>query len=421
MEVKQVSEYLSPLAVITRDDDEISQPRRINHTAPVSGNGANFGYDGPSQKKFAEFVSGSDNGMFRNFTCKVAMDASVNAGTAKVGGKGTSFFKTIGTKDQRQPIADYPEANLWARIMENSTVSNDQKARDWESLGDQLGLADADRITLTTEAKRIIVPLNVYPWYNQQKAFPLCVVGNLRHRFDFAPSHEALATMSADCDYYILSNLEFIWEEDVMENAYVKELQEDALAGKIIIPYMGVVHKAVALDASSNVVSINDSFSSAMALFAVNRLTADLNPKVSAVAKTQDPLNKYQKPNGTVVGIQVKGGSNAFPSEEIRTAEEVYVALKQVLPSTTSNQLTRARFNSVNTTANSGSTSPLFIVGLALDKAGRGTGFDNVQGNLNYIFKQSTPTAPGTVQCDLFVLHDIQYIPRTPVDAILKV
>ena len=106
---------------------------------------------------------------------------------------------------------------------------------------------------------------------------------------------------------------------------FQEKLRSVAAAGGCIFNYTQNYYISAPSTSTANTLQVNFAMKSATSAVAVQRLVAQINDIA------HDSLQKYQAPAGGLVSVQVRQGSDAFPSNAIDTTERAYVELLKTL------------------------------------------------------------------------------------------
>lgn len=415
--IKQNMMELMPDTELVADDRNIASPKINLDVFPNEGS-ANFGYGQVSSQKQMSFTVGSDYASWLPQESHLEFDLKIGTGAgAQLTGDVSALFDRVRLVTQAGVVlVDDQAHNLIQRITQTCVVNDSYKKTSWMSGRNNLCVPDLELDPLTSSARHYAIELS-HNFFKQVRSVPLPITGNLRLIIDLADDQTAFYAADMPTTKYRIDNPRLSVALVPMTADFTDKLRRVAMAGGLAFNYIQNYYISAPATSTSNTVQVNFAMKSAQSVIAVQRLSTQITDT------TQDSLNKYQAPAGGLVSIQVRQGSDAFPSTAIDTTERAYCellkTLDQYLDLDSGSQLSRARYTGADATgANQASTGPLFIAGIKTAKAGMNTGVSTLNGGLQLKWNQAT--ALPNAQLDVFIQYAVIAVVKSPTEVYLE-
>lgn len=411
MSLVQVNNFdLIPDSVLQSDNKNIQGAKELVPYYPQQGS-ANYGYNNSAAQKVMTFEIGSDTSDLKGQDSYLSFDVKLAVGTtgAVVAGDGTCFFNRMRVLTMAGvPLIDQQELALSAWIKNVHTIGDGPKAAKWPSLMDQLNISDSASLKITSTAQHVVVPLPTGFWH-QIRSLCLPITGNIRIVFDLAPDNQAFSLFNASTDRYRIDNPVIHAHLVPLTPDFLERTRALAAAGGYLLNYSDEYFLRAPCTATSNTVNIPYAMKSVRGVVGIAKLDTEDDTYNLSYLKGVSPL-------GGLSSLQIRQGSNSYPSSAITATEEVYDEAQKFFKVygdiDGTNQITRANFTQAVNTSTDQKLSSKFSFAIDTAQAGVNTGLSTINGGLNVLYNVVTATSNTSLL--LFSVYDKIAVVRNP-------
>ena len=399
--VQVVNENLMPVSEVLIANQNTVGQKYMKVLYPVE-NSANYGYGLAGSSKDLTFVVGSAHEAwlpqesYLQFSLQMGTTAGLLPGSVDA-----VFQKVRVLSPQGTVLLEDAAANVISIITQLTTISNENKALQWEEGLDQLNVTQADAAnTITTSAVQYLMKLK-QPFFRTLSCIPLPITGQVRIAFSMAVDAQAITYCTGDT--YKLTSPQLVCAMVGYEQHFLDKLRQIALKGGLLLSFVqNYYSNAPSSNAGDNALQVNFGTKNALSLIAVNRIIAN-----DASASRVENLGRYQAPI-TLQEIYAQIGSDKYPSCGLDSYVRAWAELKKVInvwgDVDAGNQIIRIQYeySSATNAILLPATCSKFIVGIDFRTAD-GTGIDTLQGPV--VFHQKFAEANTNFVAEVFIQY----------------
>ena len=406
--VQVPADLLIPDVQLQAADKNIATPKLLVPVYAQQG-AAGFGYNVVSAIRQMTFEIGSLNCAMAPKDSYLQFGLKVAAGTTGIlAGSADQLFSRVRlTTASGVVLVDSQNHALYAQLEDLNTLGAENKAKSWESLRDQVAISDLNSLVITSTLQNVILPLRGAFW-QQVRSLPLPILGNVRLTFDMNVDFDAFSLTGSTAFRYAVDSPVLYVSMIPYTQSFLDQLRQLASAGSLLLNYSQNYYLQAPCTATSNVINISYNMRSMRGIFGCVLLASEANTFNLMTNKPQSPT--------ALSSIQLRQGSDQYPSTAIVSTEQVFVEAKKLW--NTYNdidggcQSTRANFTQAVNTGVDQKLSSTFNFGIETDKNGINTGLSTAAGGANLVYNVGTAHA-ATSAIHTFSIYDCIVVIRS--------